>query len=62
MDADPRRIGTEAMIEPARMIETAPPDGASDPLDAPDDRSMRIVEWVLSGIALLAALALALVR
>jgi len=50
------------MIETARMIETAPPDAASEVADAPDDRSMRVVEWVVSGIALLAALALALLR
>jgi len=50
------------MIETARTIETAPHDAASELSDAPDDRSMRIVEWVVSGIALLAALALALLR
>jgi hypothetical protein len=50
------------MIETARMIETAPPDVASEVPDAPDDRSMRVVEWVVSGIALLAGLALALLR
>jgi hypothetical protein len=50
------------MIETARSIETPASDVASEVPDALDDRSMRIVEWVLSGIALLAALALALVR
>lgn len=50
------------MIETARTIETAPPDATSEVANAPDDRSMRIVEWVVSGIALLAALALALLR
>jgi hypothetical protein len=53
--------GTEAMIETARLMETAP-DVARDARDTVDDRSMRIVEWVLAGIALLTALALALLR
>jgi hypothetical protein len=49
------------MIETARPIETAP-DAAREAADTLDDRSMRIVEWVLAGIALLIALALALLR
>jgi hypothetical protein len=50
------------MIETARMIETSRSDLTSTDPDTPDDRSMRILEWLLSAIALLAALALALVR
>ena len=49
------------MIETARLIETAT-DAAREAPDMLDDRSMRIVEWVLAGIALLTALALALLR
>ena len=50
------------MIETTRVIETAPPELPSSEAEAHDDRSMRILEWSLSGIALLAALALALLR
>ena len=47
------------MIDTARAMDTGPADGASA---HPDDRSMRILEWLPSGIALVAAVALALVR
>ena len=50
------------MIETAGIVETAPSDSASPGPDALDDRSMRILEWALSGIALVVALALALLR
>jgi|tagenome__1003787_1003787.scaffolds.fasta_scaffold14420410_1 hypothetical protein len=50
------------MIEAARRIETTHQDVASTPPEALDDRSMRILEWALSAVALIAALALALLR
>ena len=50
------------MIETARVIETSQSDVASADPDTADDRSMRILEWILSGIALVVAVALALLR
>ena len=49
------------MIETAR-IDTSPSDRTSADPETAEDPSMRILEWILSGIALLVALALALVR
>jgi hypothetical protein len=50
------------MIETARVIETTHSDLASADPDTLDDRSMRILEWILSGVALVVAVALALLR
>jgi hypothetical protein len=49
------------MLETSRLIETAPSEIPSGP-EAQDDRSMRVLEWALAGIALLVALALAALR
>ena len=47
------------MIEPARLDA---PMTAIDIEPAADDRSMRILEWVLSAVALLVAIALTFLR